>query len=34
MTLGGPKHATLQERRIETFFPADEASERTWRELF
>lgn len=31
MTLGTPQDVTLQELRIETFFPADEASERTWR---
>jgi transcriptional regulator with XRE-family HTH domain len=31
MTLGSPQDVTLQELRIETFFPADEASERTWR---
>jgi transcriptional regulator with XRE-family HTH domain len=30
MTLGTPQDVTLQELRIETFFPADEASERTW----
>jgi transcriptional regulator with XRE-family HTH domain len=34
MTLGTPQDVTLQELRIETFFPADEASERTWREMF
>ena len=34
MTLGAPQGVTLQELRIETFFPADEASERTWRERF
>ena len=34
MTLGTPQDVTLQELRIETFFPADEASERTWRERF
>ena len=33
MTLGTPQDVTLQELRIETFFPADEASERTWRTL-
>jgi transcriptional regulator with XRE-family HTH domain len=32
MTLGTPKDVTLQELRIETFFPADEASERSWRQ--
>jgi hypothetical protein len=30
MTLGTPKDVTLQELRIETLFPADEASERAW----
>ena len=34
MTLGTPQDVTLQELRIETFFPADEASERTWHERF
>jgi transcriptional regulator with XRE-family HTH domain len=33
MTIGTPQDITLQELRIETFFPADEASERTWRAL-
>jgi transcriptional regulator with XRE-family HTH domain len=33
MTLGTPQDITLQELRIETFFPADEASERTWRSM-
>ena len=33
MTLGTPQDVTLQELRIETFFPVDEASERTWRSL-
>ena len=33
MTLGTPQDVTLQELRIETFFPADEASERGWRHL-
>jgi transcriptional regulator with XRE-family HTH domain len=33
MTLGTPRDVTLQELRIETFFPADEASERAWRDL-
>lgn len=33
MTLGTPQDVTLQELRIETFFPADEASERAWRQL-
>jgi transcriptional regulator with XRE-family HTH domain len=30
MTLGTPQDVTLQELRIETFFPADAESERTW----
>ena len=34
MTLGTPKDVTLQELRIETFFPADEASEIAWRSAF
>ena len=34
MTLGTPQDVTLQELRIETFFPADEASEPTWHERF
>jgi hypothetical protein len=33
MTLGTPQDVTLQELRIETLFPADEASERTWRNM-
>ncbi len=33
MTLGTPQDVTLQELRIETFFPADAASEATWRQL-
>jgi transcriptional regulator with XRE-family HTH domain len=33
MTLGTPQDVTLQELRIETFFPADAASEATWRLL-
>ncbi len=33
MTLGTPRDVTLQELRIETFFPADQASERSWLEL-
>jgi len=33
MTLGTPRDVTLQELRIETFFPTDEASERTWRTI-
>lgn len=31
MTLGTPRDVTLQELQIETFFPADDASERAWR---
>jgi hypothetical protein len=30
MTLGTPRDITLQELRLETFFPADRASEETW----
>jgi hypothetical protein len=33
MTLGTPQDVTLQELRIETFFPADAASEATWLQL-
>jgi transcriptional regulator with XRE-family HTH domain len=33
MTLGTPQDVTLQELRIETFFPADEASERVLRSM-
>ena len=33
MTIGTPQDITLQELRIETFFPADEKSEATWRAL-
>jgi transcriptional regulator with XRE-family HTH domain len=33
MTLGTPQDVTLQELRIETVFPADEASELTWRSM-
>ena len=33
MTLGTPRDLTLQELRIETFFPADEASEHAWRKI-
>jgi transcriptional regulator with XRE-family HTH domain len=33
MTLGTPTDVTLQELRIESFFPADEASERVWRHV-
>lgn len=31
MTLGTPQDVTLQELRIETFFPADQASEAVWK---
>jgi hypothetical protein len=34
MTLGTPQDVTLQELRIETFFPADEESERCWQQIF
>ncbi len=33
MTLGTPQDVTLQELRIETFFPADEASEQAWKSI-
>jgi len=33
MTIGTPQDITLQELRIETFFPADEPSEVAWRAL-
>ena len=33
MTIGTPHDVTLQELRIETFFPADAESERTWQSL-
>ena len=33
MTLGTPQDITLQELRVETFFPADSASEATWMQL-
>ena len=33
MTLGTPQDVTLQELRIETFFPADEMSEGVWRRV-
>ena len=33
MTIGTPQDITLQELRIETFFPADVESEDTWRRL-
>jgi len=34
MTLGTPQDVTLQELRIETFFPADQESERCWQQNF
>jgi transcriptional regulator with XRE-family HTH domain len=33
MTLGTPQDVTLQELRIETFFPADAASDRVWKDI-
>lgn len=33
MTLGSPQDVTLQELRIETFFPADDSSERAWQAM-
>ena len=33
MTLGTPQDVTLQELRVETFFPSDAASERAWMRL-
>ena len=33
MTLGTPRDITLQERRLETFFPADRASEEVWTQM-
>jgi hypothetical protein len=33
MTLGTPQDVTLQELRIETFFPADEMSAHAWRRV-
>jgi transcriptional regulator with XRE-family HTH domain len=33
MTLGTPQDVTLQELRIETFFPADASSENAWRRM-
>jgi hypothetical protein len=33
MTLGTPKDITLQELRVETFFPADAQSEAAWARL-
>ena len=34
MTLCTPQDVTLQELRIETFFPADQESERCWQQNF
>jgi transcriptional regulator with XRE-family HTH domain len=34
MTLGTPQDVTLQELRVETFFPADRDSERCWQQKF
>jgi len=34
MTLCTPHDVTLQELRIETFFPADQESERCWQQNF
>ena len=34
MTLGTPQDVTLQELRIETFFPADAESDAQWKRLF
>src|SRR5262249_18279330 len=34
MTLCRPQDVTLQELRVETWFPADQDSERCWRENF
>jgi transcriptional regulator with XRE-family HTH domain len=33
MSLGTPQDVTLQELRVETFFPADDASESSWRSV-
>lgn len=33
MTLGTPRDVTLQELRVETFFPADPGSEAAWKTL-
>jgi ABC-type phosphate transport system permease subunit len=33
MTMGTPQDVTLQELRIETFFPADQESEKSWAAL-
>ena len=33
MTFGTPQDVTLQELRIETFFPADDVSARVWGQL-
>ena len=32
MTMGTPQDVTLQELRVETFFPADEQSEQVWQQ--
>jgi len=34
MTMCTPRDITLQELRIETFFPADPDSERSWQQHF
>jgi hypothetical protein len=34
MTLCGPRDVTLQELRVETWFPADQDSERCWQQNF
>jgi hypothetical protein len=34
MTMGTPQDVTLQELRIETFFPADQESDRCWQQIF
>jgi hypothetical protein len=34
MTLCGPRDVTLQELRVETWFPADQDSERCWLQNF
>ena len=33
MTLGTPQDVTLQELRLETFFPADAESEAAWKQM-
>jgi len=33
MTFGTPQDVTLQELRLETFFPADQESEQRWAAL-